>query len=317
VAGRGSLVAALLATLAHPRWWVLALAGFLLRGGVVFLLMPITVPPTVAGIAAILSPTLVVLAAGGGLPIGPLILIATAIFAWLVVAGWLGAWFDATLAGEAAADEDLGPAGRSQESDGGSGPLPPGLGTVRFAPHVATAVVFVVAAIRVVQVAYVEATSPGAPTMPFAIRVLGETLGPVVALVAIWLLAEAAGGLSLRALLAAPPGAGPPNVTAAIGLGIRSAFRWRSLVTLATTTLVTLVVGLVGGLAAGRAWSQLRLLAIDGADAGGLAIGLFLFIAVVFGWLALLSLALAWRSTVWTTRATVTPPYHGASEASR
>ncbi len=316
MAGRGSLVAALLATLAHPRWWLLALAGFLVRGGLIVLIAPIIVPPTVAGIAAMLSPAIVVLASGGGLPIAPLALVAGVIFGWLVVAGWLGAWFDAVLVSEVLTDEDLGLGSRGVYPDGGR--LPAGLGTARLGPHVVTAVVFALASVVLIGVAYREATSPGAPTVPFAIRVIGEALGPVIILLATWLLAEAAGGLALRELLLASGPGNPPRVGRAIGLGSLAAFRWRSLVTLATTTLVTLMVAGLGALAAARAWSQLRLFLTDGVDVSVLAVGLFVFIAVVLGWLALLALALAWRATVWTMRSgSVTPTSFEASEASR
>lgn len=316
MAGRGSLVAALLATLAHPRWWLLALAGFLVRGGLVVLIAPIVVPPTVAGIAANLSPAIVVLASGGGVPVMPLLLVAGAIFTWVVVAGWLGAWFDAALVAEAGSDEDLGLSGVNGDTLGGR--LPAGLGTARLGPHLVTAVVFAFAAVVLIGVAYREATSPGAPTVPFVIRVIGEALGPVVILLATWLLAEAAGGLALRQLLVASRPDASPHVARAIGLGSVAAVRWRSLVTVATTNLVTLVVAGLGALAAARAWSELRRFLTDGADVTVLAVGLLVFIAVVLGWLALLALALAWRSTVWTIRsAIVTRPSSEASEASR
>jgi len=313
---RHSFVAALLAALAHPRWWALALAGFLVRGGFIALLVPIVVPPTVAGVTATLSPTVVVLASGGAaFPFVAVILVALAIFGVIVLASALGAWFDAALASDAGADEDLGLA--SVPRGPGSGPLPPGLGTARFGPHVATAVVFAIAAVAIVEVAYREATSPGAPTTPFVIRVLAQTLGPVVALIVTWLVAEAAGGLALRALL----WAGRPDVARvgpAVLAGVRSALRGGALVTLVLTDVVTLVVAIPGALAAARAWYQLRLFFTNGADAGILAIGTFIFVAVVLGWLALLALVLAWRSTVWTIQAlSVTQPSAGASEASR
>ena len=295
---RGSLVAALLATLAHPRWWAIALAGFLVRGGIVVVLLPIIVPPTVASVAAIVAPTVLQLAANGpGSPLATLVVwAAAAAFVAVVVAGGAGAEFDAALAVEAAGDEDLAT----------SRPLrprelrPAGLGSARLGPHLVTAVVFVVAALQIVVVAYREATTPGAPTTPFAIRVLAETALPVSALVIAWLLAEAAGGLALRALLLGPPGQPPPRGRDALGRAARSLVRPKALATLVVTDVATVVVAAPGALAAARAWAQLRRLLIDGADAGGLAIGLFLFVAVVIGWLTLLALALAWRATAWT-----------------
>jgi hypothetical protein len=318
--GRGSLVAAFLATLAHPRWWLLALAGFLIRGGIALLLIPIVVPPTIAGVAAMLAPTVVVLASGGSFPIVPALLVATAILGWVLVAGGLGAWFDAAIVGDTRTDEDLdlGVVTGSPAGNPADGPLPAGLGTIRLGPHVATAVVFVVAAIDVIEVAYREATSPGAPTVPFVIRILGETLVPVGVLVATWVVAEAVGGLGLRLVLAARHPDAAPGVGAAILNGCRSLLSPRAISTLLVTDLVTLVVAVPGALAAARAWYQLRRFFTDGADAAFLGLGLFIFVSVVLGWLALLAVALAWRSAVWTLRTTtVTQPLLGASEASR
>ena len=157
----GSLLAAALATLAHPRWWVVALAGFLVRGGFVILLLPIVVPPTIAGVMSQLAPTVVgqVIVGGPNTPVFVLTGILTGavvLFSW--IAGTLGATFDAWLVTEAVEDEELSldlPVPTE---------TPPGLGTARLGPHLLTALVFAVAAVRIFQVVYSEATSPGAPT---------------------------------------------------------------------------------------------------------------------------------------------------------
>jgi hypothetical protein len=67
------------------------------------------------------------------------------------------------------------------------------------------------------------------------------------------------------------------------------------------SNLALVAIAAPGALAASRAWAQLRLLLIDGAEPGPLAVGLLLFVAVVLGWLSLLAVALAWRATLWTT----------------
>ena len=298
MAWRGSLVAALLATLAHPRWWAIALAAFLVRGGFVVILLPIIVPPTVASVAVMVVPAVMQLASNGpGNPVAAFVLAVAAVgLLGVMLAGGLGASFDAALAAEAADDEDLAPAGGLRARE----PRPAGLGSARLWPHLVTAIVLVVAIVQVVVVAYREATTLGAPTTPFAIRVLAETALPVAACVATWFLAEAAGGLALRALLLGVPGEPAPRVRVALGHGARSLLRGRVFATLVVTNVATVVVALPGAFAAARAWSQLRLLFIDGADALGLAIGLLLFVGVLMGWLALLAVALAWRSTAWT-----------------
>lgn len=311
----GALLAAALATLAHPRWWVIALAGFLVRGGVLILLVPIVVPPTVASVMSQLAPTLIGQVLIGG-PNTPVLLLtgiltaAVALFAW--IAGTLGAGFDAALVGEAVEDEELSldvPA---------LAEAPPGLGTARLGPHVLTTFVFAIAAVRIFQVVYAEATSPGAPTTPFLERVIAQTPVELGALVLALLLAEAIGGLALRAELLDPDVAagGLPRALSRAVLALLSP---TGLATFAVTTVAVVVVGLPGALAAGRAWSQVRLVFGEPAEAWAMAIALLLFIGVMLGWLTLLGVAVAWRSAAWTaiTARTVTRPSRAASEASR
>lgn len=298
---RGSLAAALLATLSQPRWWLLALAGFLVRGGILIVLLPIIAPPTVAGLMTFLAPTIVgeVIIGGPGAPVA-VVAIATALIVtiFLSVSGWLGTWFDAELAGEAA-----GAAWPRPER-------PSGLGTARLGPHVLTGVAFVFAAARIFSVAYLEATSPGAPTTPFVIRVFQGAPEAVIALIAAWVLAEAAGGLALRDLLLRGGGAGEDRpARRSIVRGIRDLASARGIATLLVVDLGVIVVIVPGWLATRHAWDQLRILLSGGAEAIDLAVGLGLFVGVAFGGAVLLSVALAWRATAWTAM-TVAPDRH-------
>ena len=61
----GTLITALLVTLARPSTWVLALAAFLVRGGILVLCLPIVILPTPVGIANLVGPTLVDVVFGG------------------------------------------------------------------------------------------------------------------------------------------------------------------------------------------------------------------------------------------------------------
>lgn len=293
---RGSLLAAALATFAHPRWWVLALAGFLVRGGVVIVLLPMIVPPTVAGAMSLVAPTVIgqVLVGGPNTPVALVtagVAISVIVLAW--IAGTLGSAFDIALVAEALEDEDLGLERRPVE------PTPAGLGTARLGPHVLTAFVFAIAAARIFQVVYAEATSPGAPTTPFVERVASQTPVELAALLIALLVAEAVGGLALRAQLL-DPAVAAGGVPRAFVRGVRRLLRPVALLTLVVTTAVVLLVGLPGAVAAGRAWGQVRLLFTAPTDAGSMAIVLGLFVAVTLGWLTLLGVVLAWRSAVWT-----------------
>lgn len=292
----GSIAGALLATVIRPTWWVLALAGFLVRGGVVLVVLPIIVPPTVAGVMSQLAPTILgaVLIGGPNMPVGVLVLVtALVLLGFVLVAGGLGAWFDTSLVAAACADDDLGLDAEVRE------PWPHGLGSARLLPHAATAIVFAVAAAQIFAVAYNEATSPGAPTTPFVVRVISQVPAQVIVLFVVWLLAEALGGVALRELLLARD-VSEPGVATAVVRALRRFVRPSSLLTLLVTDVLTLVIAVPGWFAGERAWSQLRLLITDGADDLAVGIGLALFLGVVLGWLVLLGVALAWRSAAWT-----------------
>lgn len=314
---RGSLVAALLATLVQPRWWLLALAGFLIRGGVLVVLLPIVAPPTVAGLMSFLAPTVLgqIIIGGPGAPIA-IVAIATALVvtAFLSIAAWLGTWFDATLVREATGGDDIAAEAPGViEPDGSPNARPPGLGTARLGPHVLTGVAFVFAAARIFSVAYREATTPGAPTVPFVVRVIQGAPEAVVLLLVAWIIAEAIGGLAVRDLLRGAPAADerPRAARWAIVHAIRDLATPRGLATLLVVDLGIVVIALPGWLATRHAWDQLRILLSGGAEVTDLAIGLGLFVAVAFGGALLLAVALAWRSTAW-TMAFAKPDRHAA-----
>ena len=65
---RATLAGSLLVTLARPSTWVLALAAFLLRGGLLVFVIPIVVIPTPAGLADVVGPLLISFVFGGVSP---------------------------------------------------------------------------------------------------------------------------------------------------------------------------------------------------------------------------------------------------------
>ena len=105
----GGSMAALLVTLATPATWPLALATFLVRGGVVLVLLPIVVLPTTVGLGNTFGPTLTSVAFGS-VPL-QVIVVAGAVglvaLAWVVVGGWLAAALEAEGARIVARDEEV------------------------------------------------------------------------------------------------------------------------------------------------------------------------------------------------------------------
>ncbi len=78
--------AALLVSIGRPAWWLMALATFLLRGGIVVVLLPIVTVPSPLAISNAFAPILLPLALGRVEPAivaGPVIVVA-ALLVWLV-----------------------------------------------------------------------------------------------------------------------------------------------------------------------------------------------------------------------------------------
>lgn len=286
----GSLVASLLGTLTRPAWWAMSLAGFLVRGGFLLIVLPIVRLPTTAGLANDLGPTIVGFVFGG--PSEEFLMlvgtIVTLTLAWFVVGGLLGAELDLSLIRAVAADEDLDDVRRPDRG----GPIT--AFAVRVVAHLPTAAVLAWGAVRLVEATYQELIRPGEPGLPVAVRVALRVPDVVTALVATWVLGETLGGLAVRHL------AWGSGVRRALTGAIRSLARPSAVGTLALTNGV-LVAALIGSAtAAGLAWNHLRVVLLDGGTQGEVRLALVLFTLVWVAGLWLLSLVTAWRATAWT-----------------
>ena len=105
----GVVVGSALAVLERPRWLALSLAGFIVRGGLLVLLIPLVDAPTTAALANLFGPTLVGFLFGGVSP-SFLVLVGSVIAglaAWLILGGLAGAALDLELIRDAARAEDL------------------------------------------------------------------------------------------------------------------------------------------------------------------------------------------------------------------
>jgi hypothetical protein len=195
---RGVTLAALLAALGRPTWWVLALAGFLVRGGIVLFFLSIVTVPSPLALSNVLAPIVTPLYFGR-LDAGTATLIGSAIalaVGWLVLGTWFAAATEVVLARDArdvAADEGLpvglGPAG---------GRL---LIARTMAAHLVAllpmAVVIGLAAVPIGDVVYRELVNPS-DTGPIVLRVLAGATAPSAAIVVAWILGEIVGGHAAR-----------------------------------------------------------------------------------------------------------------------
>lgn len=307
-----SMRASLLAALARPAWWAIALAAFLVRGGIVVAILPIVSLPSTASLTNLLAPTvedLILGGAGAGSVAAGTVLVSGALVALYGLA-WAGSWLELALVRETTTDADIevtwSPASR---------PANLALGA-RLVAHLPTAIALGYGAVRIVDVLYLELTSPGDTAVPLAVRILAQAPDVPLAVTITWLLGEAVGGLTARRI-AAGEAVGP-----ALARSIRQVATPSGIATLAVTSaaLAALLVPYLVTVAA--AWQNVRVALLDGAGETVALAALALMVSTWILGLALLGALLAWRATAWTVQvapraATVTQPMLQASEPSR
>lgn len=282
---------ALVATLGRPEWWAIALAAFLIRGGILLVLLPIVALPSVASLVSTVSPVVEVVYLGRPTLEG--VLLASAVIALtiagLAAAGLVGSWLDLALLRLATEDEDL---------DRGWRPVrrsPRRALAIRLVAHLPTLVAIGYGVLRVITVGYAEFISPSDPGVPIEARILANVPDVIVLVIVAWLIGETVGSLAARR---ASSGLG---MAGALGASCRQVVAPRGLATLALTSAV------IGGLAvpfllvASRAWQHLRGYLLDGATTVQLGAAVVLLVASWILGLAILGAGLAWRANAWTS----------------
>lgn len=262
----------------------MALAAFLLRGGILALLVLIVPIPTTAGLANSFGPALVGFVFGG--PSASFVVfvgaLAAAFLAWLVLGGLVGVWLDLALIREATSEVEFAHGGPWRAL------------LVRLLAHLPTAIVIAWGAARLVDQAYQELIRPGDPALPVVLRVVLRVPEVVGLLLAAWSFGEALGGLAVRHLAA---GAGVPR---SIGRALLALVRPTGLVVFALTNGVVVASLALGGLATMTAYGNARAILQDGVGGMLLPFALLLLSTAWLGSLVVTGLAVAWRSTAWT-----------------
>ena len=308
------LVASLLVILPRPAAWIVGLAAFLVRGGILLFLLPIVVLPSPVGLANILGPTVTTFWLGGmSLGFATLVTaIFAAFFAWLIVGGWVAAVTERDLIELVVADEDLGV--------GGSIPDPSPVRRrgriwrivlLRFAAYVPLAVALGYGSLRLVQAIYRELTLPTDVVTPFAWRVVATVPDAVFLIVLTWVLGETLGSLGSRRLVVWGQSLDRSYAGAWADLLRRplSTLGTFALPLIATVLLVTPIV-----LAAGVVWEFLRreLSGAAGDEGLVLLLTMLVFVATWSAGLLVAGIASAWRSAAWTVDAVRTRGTFGA-----
>jgi hypothetical protein len=289
---------ALVASLARPAWWVVALAAFLIRGGLLVVLLALVSVPSVPSLATALAPPIEALVLSRLSLEGALIgtVLVSTLIGLLAAAGLAGAWLDIALL--QAADED-------DELDLRLTHVRPSawlaLG-VRLAAHVPTLLALGYAVVRIVVVTYQELLSPGDSAIPLAARVAARAPDAIVLVIVTWLLGEAVGGLASRRAVTGQA------VSQALRGALRNFLERRGLATFVLTNAIVLVVIALLLAVVGRASDHLTAYLLDSASSISVAAALLLLVTTWILGLAALGAALAWRATAWTLEVGVDRP---------
>jgi len=281
----------------HPATWALGLAGFLARGGIVLLLIPIVPLPSPVGLANIVGPTAATPSGPSPEAAGMLAVGGAVLLAWLVLGNAVGALSDVLLI-------------RALVVGGGRAPLRPGLlgpallgrlVAVRLAAFVPLALALALSAGPIVVATYRQLISPYDLAVPLISRVVSEVSPLIALIVGAWLLGEIVAGLAVRYVVLRND-----SGVAAIGHALGH------LVRRPRTSLATTVLGLAGLIlaigppmvAASVVWSLLEASFVPSLGQGGDAarivfLGLCL-VAIWTGGLFLCGVASAWRGLLWT-----------------
>jgi hypothetical protein len=292
-----SMQAALVAAMAHPAWWAMSLAAFLIRGGVVLVALPLFSLPTSASLTTMLAPPLEALILGRPSVAGVAMAVALIVLVvgLLSVIGVAGAWLDDALAREAVDDEELELDWVPQRHSALAA-----LG-VRLAAHVPTLLAAGFAVVRLSIATRDELLDPGDPAVALVARVLLRAPDALAVVALAWLVGEAVGPLAARRL-GTGERAGP-----ALRRATGQVLGRRGLATLVVTTSILLAIAVPFVLSVGRAWENVSAslaLRLDVVTTG--AALLLLASTWVLG-LALLGAALAFRATAWTLLAAASP----------
>jgi hypothetical protein len=299
---RGTTLAALLGVLGRPTSWLLALAGFLARGGILAFLLGVVTLPSPLALSNVLAPLLVPIVFGGVTPflVAVIAIGIGSVVLWIVVGGWLAAATEVVLirdARHAAAEEGLAvrPDGSPRRW------LIVRVTAAHFLAHVPLIVTSAVGSISIVNVTYSELVNPFDVSTPLPVRIIHRAAAPIVVIAIAWIVGEIAGGLAARRIVVGGASIVGGVLRAYADLVIRP---WSAL--LPNLLTLTILLGELGSMvgAVALSWTAARSrLAELPKDWTAIAIGLVGLAAVWCLSLVIAGIISAWRSVTMTLEA--------------
>ncbi len=294
---RATLTGSLLVTLARPSTWVLALAAFLVRGGLLLFVIPIVVIPTPAGLADVVGPLLISFVFGGVSPMFVAVVVTAVVLflAWLIGGGLLAATAEAELIRVVATDEDV-TTGTPLPSDVGDGRVAARILAARLLAMLPFGAALAFGTATIVAATYRELTLPSDTATPILWRVLRSVPLTVVLLVVTWLVGEILGGLAARHIVLDGRSSGGGLRRAVTG-AIRHPLR--TVVVFAVPSVGLLLVAVPSVAAAAAAWHAVQV-GLSTGDPLVMVTSVVAFVALWIGGLVLTGVACAWRHAAWT-----------------
>lgn len=293
------LLGALVVAFVRPAAWPVALAGFLARGGVILMLLPVLAIPTPTGVAnAVGGPVSSFLF---GTPssslVAMLVLLVGLAAVLLVIGAAIAGWSERNgilHALRVAADEGFVPPATGSVAGGGG---IASLAALRLLGLVPPALALAVSAPVLYDAAYRELVLPDELRSPLALRILRDVPGTVLMVAAAWLVADAAASLSIRRLVLERRSTASAWIAGWLGLIRRPV---RVVATALATDALTLLLMVPAVVAGAMAWERVRDLLREDRDPLAIVVAVVLFVAVWLGGLVLAAVAAAFRGAAWT-----------------
>jgi hypothetical protein len=291
-----AIARAAVATRDRPSLWVVALCGFLARGGIVLLLLPVIPLPSTVGLATFVGPTSVTAAGLTPDSVVRLTVIVALVVGWLLVGNAVGAMADAAIV------VGLRPAGRAAGHPGAAGQAVDrgrlvrlvGLRLVALLPLIA---VVALTARSVGDLVYQELILPSDSAAPILLRVVQGAQVQVAAILLAWIAGEVLGGIAVRLAILEDR-----SFVRAIGGSIVHVVRHPLTSLVAAVAGVAVLIAAVGLplMATGRAWTSVVEALSGTIDGSGVVLATILLVSSWIGAAILAAIVATWRGALWT-----------------
>ena len=289
-----TLARAAIATRARPSLWIVALCGFLARGGIVLLALPMLPLPSTVGLATLVGPTSVTAAGLTPDSVVRLVVVITLAVTWLLAGSAIGALTDIALVGRPGRPADPARPPRWR--------LVARLIGLRLVALLPLVVVVAITARPVGELVYHELILPRDVAAPLVLRVAQGAQFQVAALVFAWIAGEVLGGIAVRLVILDDRSFGRAIVGSLVHV-VR-----RPVTTLfATVAGLLVLIAAIGPalLATGLAWTSLGVALSGSFDGSAVVRSTLVLVAAWVGCAILAALAAAWRGALWTAEVAV------------